>query len=119
MNMDELTLGQIKQIQNLLGAASATKKAHPFVGRYVLCRCYAAGVHVGILSDIDGENVILLDSRRLWSWKSANGVALSGVAQFGLNSGKVDVVNPEISLTGVCEIIPMSAAAEASVRGQK
>ncbi|HON48585.1 MAG TPA: hypothetical protein PLZ60_12630 [Kiritimatiellia bacterium] len=91
---------------------------HPFVGKYVLCRCYSAGVHTGVLVSAQGEQAILKDSRRLWSWKALAGVALSGVAQNGLASGcKIDTQNPEIALSGVIEIIPCSAAAEESIRG--
>lgn len=91
---------------------------HPFVGRYVLCRCYSAGVHTGVLVSAQGEQVILRDSRRLWRWQAKAGVALSGVAQTGLASRcKVDTENPEIALSGVIEIIPCSQAAEESIRG--
>ncbi len=81
---------------------------HPFVGAYVIARCYAAGVHAGTVQSVDGENVILSNSVRLWSWKANDGVALSGVAQHGLKSGKLDSVNPVIYLTGVCELIPVA-----------
>ena len=91
---------------------------HPFTGRYVLCRCFSAGVHTGVLVSAQGEQVILHNSRRLWFWKAKQGVALSGVAQHGLESGsKVDTPNPEIALADVIEIIPCSAAAEESIRG--
>lgn len=91
---------------------------HPFVGRYVLCRCHSAGVHTGVLVSAQGEQVILRDSRRLWSWRAVAGVALSGVAQAGLASGcKVDTENPEIALSGAIEIIPCSKTAEESIRG--
>lgn len=93
---------------------------HPFVGRYVLCRCYSAGVHTGTLVSLDGDRAILRDSRRLWYWQAKQGVALSGVAQHGIQpDSKVDAVNPEIAITGVIEIIPCSAAAEASINGHQ
>lgn len=123
-NIDDFTLGQLKQIAVLVNSQIAqpqqSDKAHPFVGKYVIARCYAAGVHAGEVVSVDGENVILKDSRRLWSWKAKDGVALSGVAQAGVQSGcKIDLVNPEIALTGVCELIPCSAVAEESIDGFK
>lgn len=123
-DIDNLTLGQLKQIAALVNSQiaqpPASTKPHPFVGKYVIARCYAAGVHAGTVVDVDGENVILADSRRLWSWKAKDGVALSGVAQTGVQSGcKIDVVNPEIALTGVCELIPCSEAAKESIDGFK
>ena len=116
MNIDSLTYGELKQIAALFGSVNSTSTPHPFVGKYVIARCYAAGVHAGTVVSADGENVILKDSRRLWSWKAKDGVALSGVAQAGIQSGcKVDVLNPEIALTGVCELIPCSAIAKESI----
>ena len=125
MNLDQLTYGELKQIAAIVGAAAhpqapQAKAAHPFVGMYVIARCYAAGVHAGTVVSADGENAILKDSRRLWSWKAKDGVALSGVAQNGLKSeGKVDTPNPLISLTGICELIPCSATAQQSIHDFK
>jgi len=120
MNIDSMTFGELKQIAAMFGATQAYDKPHPFVGKYVIARCYSAGVHAGEVVSADGENVILKDSRRLWSWKAKDGVALSGVAQCGVQSGcKIDVVNPEIALTGVCELIPCSSVAMESINGFK
>ena len=124
MNIEELTLKQIREIAALVNGTvqqPATSTApHPFVGKYVIARCYSAGVHAGFVKHVDGEQVILADSRRLWSWKAKDGIALSGVAQAGVQSGcKIDVVNPEIYLTGVCELIPCSAAAQESIHDFK
>lgn len=124
MNIDNLTLGEMKQIATLVNSQIArptqSNAPHPFVGKYVVARCYAAGVHAGVVVSVDGENVILKDSRRLWAWKARDGVALSGVAQNGMRSeGKVDTLNPEIALTGVCELIPCSVKARESIDGFK
>lgn len=110
MNIDNLTFGELKQIAAMFNAANpAAKSNNPVVGRYCIARCYSAGVHAGTVESVDGENVILRDSRRLWSWSANEGLALSGVAQHGLKKGcKVDVVNPVIYLTGVCELIPVA-----------
>lgn len=120
MNIEDLTIKQARELAALFGASQSVSAApHPFIGRHVIARCYSAGVHAGEVVSVDGENVTLKNSRRLWSWKAKEGVALSGVAQHGLkkDGGKVDVVNPEIYLTGVCELIPTSAAAKDSIDG--
>jgi hypothetical protein len=123
MNIEELTLKQIREIAALVNgtvAQPAQTTRHPFVGKYVIARCYAAGVHAGEVVSVDGENVILKDSRRLWSWKAKDGIALSGVAQTGVQPDcKIDVVNPEIALIGVCELIPCSTVAKESIDGFK
>lgn len=119
MNIDNLTFGELKQIAAMFGnAAPMAPLPHPFVGKYVIARCYAAGVHAGEVVSVDGEEVILKDSRRLWSWKAKNGIALSGVAQNGIKpDSKVDTMNPLISLAGVCELIVCSDIAKASING--
>jgi hypothetical protein len=120
MNIDDLTFGELKQIVAMFGATKQETKPHPFVGKYVIARCYSAGVHTGEVVSAHGENVILKNSRRLWSWKAQDGVALSGVAQNGLKpESKVDTLNPEIALTGVCELIPCSGTARESIDGFK
>ena len=123
MNIEDLTLKQIREIAAMMNSQipqPTHNPVHPFVGKYVIARCYSAGVHAGEVVSVDGENVILKDSRRLWSWKANDGVALSGVAQNGLKSeGKVDTLNPEIALTGVCELIPCSVKARESIDGFK
>ena len=115
MNIEELTIKQIREIASMVncGVVPEQSKQHPFVGKYVLCRCYSAGVHVGELISLDGDLAVLKNSRRLWSWKAKSGVALSGVAQNGLDKGcKVDSVNPEIYLSGVIEVIPCSTVSK-------
>ncbi len=117
MNIDEMTFGELKQIAAMFGAAQGAPVQHPFVGKYVIARCYSAGVHAGEVVSADGENVILKDSRRLWSWKANDGIALSGVAQNGINksSCKIDTANPLIYISGVCELIPCTRKAQESI----
>ena len=118
MNIDNLTFGELKQIAAMFaGQQDTAKPANPVIGEYCIARCYSAGVHVGEVMSVDGENVILKDSRRLWSWKAQDGIALSGVAQHGIDKdkSKLDVLNPEIYLTGVCELIPCTKNAQKSI----
>lgn len=120
MNIEDLTLKQLREIQGLFlsgaGISHEAKSGHPFVGKYVICRCESAGVHAGELVSQTGDEVILKDSRRLWSWTAKGGIALSGVAIHGLAGGKVDVMLPMIALTGVIETIPTSEVARDSIQ---
>ena len=102
------------------GNATTQNIANPVIGQYCIARCYSAGVHAGVVKAVDGENVILHNSKRLWKWKAKDGVALSGVAQNGLDKhdNKVDSENPVIYLTGVCELIPCSDVAKESINGK-
>jgi len=120
MSIDNLLLKILKRLRALFSARhEKIKKNHPFVGQYVVARSYSAGVHAGEVVTVDGENAILKDSRRLWSWivNASNGVALSGVAQYGVKVGsKLDAENPLIYLTGVCELIICSDTAKDSIK---
>jgi len=118
MKLDDLTIGEAKKLAALFSCGNS-QIANPVIGKYCIARCYSAGVHAGTVESVDGENVVLSNSRRLWQWKAKDGVALSGLAQTGLNSGKVDVVNPSIYLTGVCELIPCTETAKESINGAK
>ena len=117
MNINDMTIGQARELAAMFGSAASDPKPSPFVGRYVIVRCYSAGVHAGELVSQDGDIVILKNSRRLWQWKAKEGVALSGVAVNGLSASgsKVDVELPEIMLTGAIETIPTSEKARESI----
>lgn len=120
---DNLTLGEIKELMAIFGGvkSSPVLSTNPMLGKFCIARCYSAGVHAGVVESVDGENVVLKDSYRLWTWKADEGVALSGVAQNGIvkANSKVDVMNPLIYLTGVCELIPCTAKSEATINGKK
>lgn len=116
MNIENLTIAQAREIAAMFGAATApAKPAHPMVGQYVILRCYSAGVHAGWLVSQTGDEAVLRDARRLWSWQAKAGVALSGLAVHGLKSGKVDTTLPQIALTGVIETIPCSDVARETI----
>lgn len=110
-----LTIAQVREIASLFGGSQTAPPPHPMVGRYVILRCYSAGVHAGWLVSQTGDQAILRDARRLWSWTAKAGVALSGLSQHGLKVGKVDTLVPEIALTGVIETIPCSDVARETI----
>ena len=120
MNIDDLTVGQAKELAAMFAGQPAPVAApHPLIGKYCICRCSAAGVHAGEVVSVNGDTVILRNSRRPWQWQAVDGVALSGVAQNGLAGGKIDTLNPEIQLMGVCEIIPCSAKAQEDIENAR
>jgi uncharacterized protein DUF6948 len=88
------------------------------IGKYVVVRTTSAGVHVGVLANMDGRVVRLLNARRIWYWVGA--FTLSELSQNGVKEGsKISIVIPELVLTEGIEIIPMSELAEKSVKGYK
>ena len=50
--------------------------------KYVIIRTYSAGVHAGYLLKKDGNEVTLIDSRRIWYWDGA--ASLSQLAMEGV-----------------------------------
>ena len=80
----------------------------------VVVRTYGAGVHVGYLARISGQEAELLECRRLWQWFGAN--TLNEVASEGV-SGNVRLSKPlrQAALTSVIEVLPVSDAARASL----
>ena len=115
MNIEDLTIKEVRELQNLCGGA--VPQRHPAVGKYVVVRCRDAGVHAGVLESAEGRNCTLRESRRLWAWRVANGkTTLSGVATEGLHPDSRIGAPVSIHLSEHCEIIECSAAAEKSIR---
>ncbi len=118
MNIDELTLSQIKEIGMLfLPAKTINPNAgnHPMIGKRCLLRTYSAGVHIGDVVWINPENsmeVKLINALRLWKWEGG-GLSLSSVANNGINGGRLNKTG-EVFLTNVIELIPTAASAEQS-----
>ena len=120
MNIDELTIGQVKEIMSLVPSNTTPKLDNGMVGKYVIVRCKDAGVHAGILEKHEGRECVLRNSRRLWYWKPANGKWLNAVATYGLHEdSKLSVVVARIHLTEDCEIIQCTDTAKISIESMK
>jgi len=82
---------------------------NPMLGKVCVFRTYSAGVHVGTLEFKEGRECLVKDSRRIWYWKGA--CSLSQIAVDGsknIDECQIAMKVPEIWLTEVIEIIPMS-----------
>lgn len=81
-NIDDLTFGQIKELAALANNVPAVKSngTHPMLGKRCLVRTYSAGVHIGDVVYVDGMEVKLENSLRLWKWEGG-GLSLSAVAK--------------------------------------
>lgn len=118
MDIENLTIGQAKQLAALFGQVSGGAKPCGQLGKYVVVRTYSAGVHIGVLRERAGKEVVLGDARRLWSWSGA--LTLNEVATAGVGSGtKIAEPVPEISLTEAIEIITCTEGAEKNLRAAK
>ena len=89
-----------------------------YIGKYVILRCYSAGVHVGYLKQhcMQTHHAELETTRRIWRWKSNDRYTLSEVAVMGLETGKLSVTLDRNVVAEVAEIIPCSSVAEDSLK---
>lgn len=88
------------------------------VGSNVVVRTYSAGVFYGVLEKREGKEVLLKDARRIWYWDGA--ASLSQLSQEGVSKPKnckFPCVVPELVLTEVIEILPLSDKAKISLDG--
>lgn len=99
------------------GATAPITGPQDLIGRFVIARCSAAGVHAGTLASLDGDDgATLTGSRRLWYWQAKKGAFLSGVATEGLDYNRSKIGAPiDVSLKGVCELIAVSADAARNI----
>ena len=87
MNIDELTLGQVKEIKNMIGENRSNGMLQNYVGKYVICRSRNEGINSGTVKMIDETGLVLSDARRLWFHKTSNESSwYEGVANNGLSN---------------------------------
>jgi hypothetical protein len=82
----------------------------PHIGKICIVRTYASGVFMAEVVAQSGRMVELRNSRRLWSWKAADGISLSAVAVNGVNSKvcRFPQVLPAHTVLDALELIPAS-----------
>lgn len=115
MNIEDLTIGEARQLAAMFGGTQPQTTPHRYQGKYVVVRTYSAGVHVGTLSSGNDREVVLTNARRIYSWGGA--FTLSAVATSGIKSGKMSVPVSEILLTEAIEIIPCTNEAHTNLVG--
>lgn len=113
MNINDLTIGQIKELTAMFGNKSTESTGlNCMIGKKVIIRTYSAGVWFGELSQKDRNEVILLNARRMWMWWAKEGISLSSVAVNGIKQDKSKIVEAVDSVwLEAIEIIPCTNAA--------
>jgi hypothetical protein len=116
---ETITIDEVKYVR-----ADAIKQPAQKVDgmKYCVIRSYGAGVFCGYVkeqkSDVNGVNVVLINSRRIFYWTEA--CSLSQLAIEGskdINNCKIAIVVPEQFIANVIEIIPMSQEAAKQIQG--
>lgn len=88
--------------------------------KYVIVRASQAGVFFGKLKEKSGEEVTMTDVRKLHYWDGA--AAVEEIAMIGTkrpDNCRFTVTVPEITITGVCQIIPCTDKAINVIKGTK
>jgi len=122
MNIDKLTLGEIKSLFNLFNnntnQKEETASLNCQIGEKVIIRTYSAGVWFGYLDQKSGQEVILTNARRIYKFWCAKSITLSGVAKYGLNQdeSKICPAIPKVHLEAI-EIISLTTIAIESLEG--
>ena len=115
INIDDLTLRQIKEIQSLaptMGAQTAPQSR--FIGKTVILRCNASGVFLADLADKQGQQVFARNAYRIFCWEGA--FTLSEVSQTGVSAGsRVSQPMPEIEISDCIEVILVTDIAKESI----
>lgn len=86
MNINDLTIGQAKELAAMFGSTSGINDFA--IGQTVIIRTYSAGVWCGTLKRKAGNEVILTNARRMWQWWCQKSISLSGVVKYGIRQDK-------------------------------
>ena len=84
------------------------------VGKYCLIRGNSSGVMCGVVTEIDGTNVLLTNARKVWYWHGAKAVeqlAVSGCDDMS----HITVSVAEMIVTDAVQVIPMTDRARKTV----
>jgi len=116
---------EIKQtlILSLLGLDEKKRASgitDAMTGKVCMFRTYSAGVHFGELVERDGKECLVKNARRIFYWTQA--CSLSQLAMEGskdIDKCQIAMPVPELFLTEVIEIIPLSRVAAEQLQGAK
>ena len=120
MDINNLTIGQAKELANMFGNQSQSEGINFGIGKNVIIRTYSAGVWCGTLAQKSGNEVVLTGARRMWRWWAKESISLSGVANYGIIEDKSQIA-PKVDGVWLeaIEIIPTTEIAEKSIMGAK
>ncbi len=92
INIDDLTLGQIKQISALTRGSVITAQPSSdvyssYIGKYVIVRSRNEGINAGIVKAADSTGIVLQEARRIYFHrpKDTDMCWYEGVAESGLS----------------------------------
>ena len=121
MNINDLTIGQAKELTALFGNAQTQQQPaslNSMVSKKCIVRTHSAGVWFGEVAEKSGNEVIIKNARRMWKWWAAESISLSAVALHGIKHDESKIVEPVHAVwLEAIELIPASDKAIASIEG--
>ena len=103
INLDDLTLGQLKEVKNLItpnaGVSESESFLNKYIGKYVICRTRNEGINFGKVKDIDSTGVVLSSARRIYYHKPKDSSVswYEGVSKSGLsNDSKISCLTEKV-----------------------
>lgn len=120
MNINELTIGQAKELEAMFGGQQKSSGLNSMIGKKCIIRTYSAGVWFGEIEQKAGNEVIVKNARRMWLWWAEKSISLSGVAVYGIkqDKSKIAPVVQSVWLEAI-ELIPCTAVAIESIESAK
>lgn len=126
MNIDDLTLGQIKEIGCLLDSNNAAVAKHisslnnDIIGRKCIIRTYSAGVWFGTVLEKTKDECVIGDARRMWKWVTTDkGITLSEVSLSGVTEdSRIQKPVEKVWLQQI-ELIPCTKQAIENIESQE
>lgn len=124
MNIDDLTIGQAKELAKLVSGQPkvSTNLLANAVGKYVIVRSRNEGINAGLLTAADDTGCVLKEARRIWYHKpkDSNTSWYEGVANTGVSDdSKVSCTAIEKYIIEDYSITVCSEVAATSIKGIK
>lgn len=118
MNINDLTIGQAKELSNLFNQKNTNESLNSMIGKKVIVRTYSSGNWFGELEEKSGREVILKNARRMYRWWAKESISLSACAIYGVKPGESKIVEAVASVwLEATEIIPCTKAASEIIEG--
>jgi len=124
MNIEDLTIGEIKQIQAMFTAPSASAEKNQagltngILGKKCIIRTYSAGVWFGEVVEKSSTECIIKNARRMYYWNNIKGISLSETSLYGLkDDSKIQAPVDKVLLQQI-ELIPCTDTAIESIESK-
>jgi len=119
MNLDELTLGQIKELNSIFTEKVELKSStllDSAIGKYCIVRTRNEGINFGKVIDCDDTGVVLDKARRIYYHrpKDKNVSWYEGVAETGLHSDSK--ISGEVSRKYIVEDYSLTICSEKAIK---